>query len=742
MIKLLLISLFAFSKNSLHPAFPLLDKNGLPNKANPSIEQSCKACHDTEYIQKTNSHSSLVAGGVDCVDCHMPFFLNGKKIPYDNQGWVTHEWVENLSKPTLDNCMACHSSHSNSMLEEGEGLTLSSIVTHSKASNQWASNLTFTQGAIYSAEKISGSFINVQNKHGEMQSFDVHAQRQMNCTSCHTTSNNPSQNHMDSSKLSHLKFDIREQLGLSEYLEKPNHHFMTSDCRSCHQPLESHKKFPYPTKHLETVSCQSCHIPQISGPLLKHVNQAVVTQNGSSILSFWNTETVLPSDSLQEASQKLNTDFLTSVHPILLSKNGILSPYNIVETTQWLIEPNKDLGSVGPEKYLAPEMFVKIFWEKAKNKEGLLKYFDKNNDQQLSGLEMSIDSDEKLSFIKNVLSQEGYPEAEIVKTKSFIPVAHGVLPAKNAISSCQECHGDQSRFTKQEETFGTAFLASSNPNDPGLPKIKNYVLGTTRNEIIDGLGWLGFFGLLLTVGIHGGLRWYSSYKRSLLGGDHHENVTTKKIKLYGRYERVWHWALAGSTSVLLLTGFEIHYPGAIGFFGMQNATLFHNVAAAVFIINSIFSVFYYVTNSKVKQFIPQKQNLIANLKSQMMYYGYEIFRGPTHHEEKTMDSKFNPLQQLTYLGLLNILLPLQMVTGLLMWGVDKVPEISRTLDGYTYLGPVHTAGSWMFFLFLIIHVYLTTTGDTPLAHIKSMITGEEHVPLAVKQSSGKGESHE
>jgi len=39
----------------------------------------------------------------------------------------------------------------------------------------------------------------------------------------------------------------------------------------------------------------------------------------------------------------------------------------------------------------------------------------------------------------------------------------------------------------------------------------------------------------------------------------------------------------------------------------------------------------------------------------------------------------------------------------------------------------HTAGAFMMLVFFFVHVYLTTTGHTPTAHIKTMITGWEDV---------------
>ena len=38
---------------------------------------------------------------------------------------------------------------------------------------------------------------------------------------------------------------------------------------------------------------------------------------------------------------------------------------------------------------------------------------------------------------------------------------------------------------------------------------------------------------------------------------------------------------------------------------------------------------------------------------------------------------------------------------------------------------LHTAGAFMMLIFLIAHVYLATTGRTPLEHIRAMVSGWE-----------------
>ncbi len=75
--------------------------------------------------------------------------------------------------------------------------------------------------------------------------------------------------------------------------------------------------------------------------------------------------------------------------------------------------------------------------------------------------------------------------------------------------------------------------------------------------------------------------------------------------------------------------------------------------------------------------------------------------------------KLNPLQKITYLLLLNILLPFQIVTGVLMWGADRWPGTFARIGGLWVLGPAHTLGSYLFLAFLIGHIYLSTTGPSP-----------------------------
>ena len=112
-----------------------------------------------------------------------------------------------------------------------------------------------------------------------------------------------------------------------------------------------------------------------------------------------------------------------------------------------------------------------------------------------------------------------------------------------------------------------------------------------------------------------------------------------------------------------------------------------------------------------------------------MFYVRGIFRNEPHPFEKVPERKLNPLQQVTYFGILNVLLPLQILTGILMWGAQRWPEIAARLGGLPFLAPFHTLIAWLFATFIVMHVYLTTTGHTPLAGIKSMMLGWDEVEV-------------
>jgi thiosulfate reductase cytochrome b subunit len=193
------------------------------------------------------------------------------------------------------------------------------------------------------------------------------------------------------------------------------------------------------------------------------------------------------------------------------------------------------------------------------------------------------------------------------------------------------------------------------------------------------------------------------------------------IYLYSRYERFWHWLQSLLIVVLLLTGFEIHQGYTL--FGFHNAVQVHNFVGLAWLIAFAFFVFWIFTTGEWKQYIPTTKKMFLVVR----YYSYGIFRGEVHPVPKRKEAKHNPLQRLTYLSLAAFLLPFQMVTGFLYWGYNSWKVWGIDLISLKLLAVLHTLGAFAILTFLVVHLYMTTTGHSLFAHIKAMITGWEEV---------------
>jgi thiosulfate reductase cytochrome b subunit len=197
-------------------------------------------------------------------------------------------------------------------------------------------------------------------------------------------------------------------------------------------------------------------------------------------------------------------------------------------------------------------------------------------------------------------------------------------------------------------------------------------------------------------------------------------MSANRIYLYKRYERFWHWSQALLIITMLVTGFEVH--GTYTLFGFGKAVYYHTFCAWTLLVLWAFTIFWQFTTDEWKQYIPTLKKVDAMVR----YYAFGIFRNAPNPFHKTAEKKHNPLQRLAYLALLSILSPVIWGSGLFYLFYSSWAALG--IDGYLSLEAValvHTAGAFMMLVFFIAHVYLTTTGHTPTAHIKTMITGWE-----------------
>lgn len=201
-------------------------------------------------------------------------------------------------------------------------------------------------------------------------------------------------------------------------------------------------------------------------------------------------------------------------------------------------------------------------------------------------------------------------------------------------------------------------------------------------------------------------------------------MSKRQVYIYKGFERFWHWMQAILIFFLAFTGFEIH--GTYNFFGFREAVRYHNVAAYMLIILIVFAIFWHLTTGEWRQYVPTLQNI----KAQLDYYIFGIFRNAPHPTKKTVLSKLNPLQKLTYFGLKILVIPVIVTTGLLYMfyrypsrhGIESI-----TIETLEVVAIIHTIAAILLVVFIITHLYLITTGETITTNLKAMLTGFEEL---------------
>ncbi|MFN2124099.1 MAG: cytochrome b/b6 domain-containing protein, partial [Candidatus Promineifilaceae bacterium] len=383
----------------------------------------------------------------------------------------------------------------------------------------------------------------------------------------------------------------------------------------------------------------------------------------------------------------------------------------------------------------------------------IMNLFDENGDGWLVDGELVIDNDQKEALIAGRIADLGYDNPRIEAETRAYSISHNVTHGEWATQDCQTCHTENSRLTAAMylsdrtpggvlPTFigGNANLIGENITvdesglltfQPDLSDSKLYVLGHSRESHVDMLGALLMLATLFGVGVHAGIRYFAARRQA-----NEQQPQIREVYMYSVYDRLWHWLQTAVIFILLFTGLIIHKPETFGIFSFPFVVQVHNIMAFLLVANAFLALFYNLVSGDIKRFLPEPKGFFNQAILQAKYYLQGIFQGGEHPFEKTPEQRLNPLQQTTYFGLLNVLLPLQVITGTLMWGMQRWPNFAGQIGGLTYIAPLHSLVSWLLASFIVLHVYLTTTaGPTVTSGIKSMIMGwdevEEHQPEPV-----------
>ena len=149
----------------------------------------------------------------------------------------------------------------------------------------------------------------------------------------------------------------------------------------------------------------------------------------------------------------------------------------------------------------------------------------------------------------------------------------------------------------------------------------------------------------------------------------------RRVYIYTRFNRAWHWSQALTAILLGATGFEVH--GSFRLLGFERAVSLHNWLAGVFGAIVALAIFWHATTGQWRQYLPTRKRLRETIR----HYLRGIFRGEPHPFEKSETARLNPLQRWTYLGLKALIFPIQGLTGLAYLRYNDLAAHGYLADG-------------------------------------------------------------
>lgn len=199
----------------------------------------------------------------------------------------------------------------------------------------------------------------------------------------------------------------------------------------------------------------------------------------------------------------------------------------------------------------------------------------------------------------------------------------------------------------------------------------------------------------------------------------------KRIYLHPLPLRIWHWINALFIIALIATGLYLRLHGIAALRPNDPVLFWHRITGLALISSTFFWFVYNITDRNLIQQYLIKRRDLEGIFSQAKFYLFSIFRGEENPFQPSVENKYNPLQKIAYHSVMFVLIPVQIITGLLYTDIPALRHYLITQDLVGLLGFVHVLFAYLVVLFLIVHIYMTTLGDTVFSHTKAMIFGYE-----------------
>ena len=157
--------------------------------------------------------------------------------------------------------------------------------------------------------------------------------------------------------------------------------------------------------------------------------------------------------------------------------------------------------------------------------------------------------------------------------------------------------------------------------------------------------------------------------------------------------------------------------------GFAGAFRWHKIAAIFLTFSYMAFVSGNIISGNGKYYKISKKDLLSDLGKQMKYFLWGMFKHKKQPFPVTLENKFNPLEKVTYLLIMYIALPLLILSGFILMFPDMTIIRIFGTGMFIITDIIHIILGFLISLFLIVHIYLSTTGPKPASLFRGIITG-------------------
>jgi len=198
----------------------------------------------------------------------------------------------------------------------------------------------------------------------------------------------------------------------------------------------------------------------------------------------------------------------------------------------------------------------------------------------------------------------------------------------------------------------------------------------------------------------------------------------EKIYLYPVWVRLWHMYNALLMLTLIFTGLCLQYSWCNWLtIRFDVVILIHNVSGIALTAGFLF---YLIGNHFTPNEIYYHSDMAGRFRrviKQFRYYSYGIFKKEDPPFPISRERKFNPLQKLSYLFVMYIIVPIIIVSGFGLLFPEILPVKIFNISGILITDLVHITSGFILSVFMVVHIYFCTIGKTPVSNFTSMING-------------------